>query len=102
MTVVFYSSGGLFDNDEEENVENAFKYAVYRVSHERGLLTNTQMKYDIQRLPVYNSFDSSKKSKNFDYINIFKLGKKLVGAKCADHNITLTLASPLPTGLEPR
>ena len=44
-------------------VENSFKYAVYRVSHERGLLTNTHMKYDIQRLPIYNTFDSSKKGK---------------------------------------
>lgn len=57
----FSSSGGLFDNNEEENIENAFKYAVYRVSHERGLLIDTKLMYDIQRLPVHNSFDASKK-----------------------------------------
>ena len=74
---ILFFSGGLFGDDEEEMVENSFKYAVYRVSHERGLLTNTHMKYDIQRLPIYNTFDSSKKG-NFvvvhlclDYFNLF-------------------------------
>ena len=56
-------SGGLFDNEEADTVENAFKYAVYRVSHDRDLLTNTKLKYDIQRLPARNAFDASKKSK---------------------------------------
>ncbi|WAR07420.1 GRIK2-like protein, partial [Mya arenaria] len=52
---------GLFGDDEPENVVNAFKYAVYRVSHELDLPRNVELVYDIQRIPIANRFEASKK-----------------------------------------
>ncbi|ESO92173.1 hypothetical protein LOTGIDRAFT_121144, partial [Lottia gigantea] len=54
--------GGLFgEGDEDLRVANAFRYAVYRVNHERDLLPQTRLVYDIQNLPVNDGFRASKK-----------------------------------------
>ncbi|XP_076467225.1 glutamate receptor ionotropic, kainate 2-like [Babylonia areolata] len=54
--------GGLFgEGDEHPSVENAFRYAVYRVNHDRKLLQDTRLAYDIQRLPVDDGFRASKR-----------------------------------------
>lgn len=62
MSIVYFS-GGLFGDDEPENVVNAFKYALYHVNHQRTLLKNMNLMYDIQTLPVTNRFEASKKGK---------------------------------------
>lgn len=61
MPFMFTISGGLFGEEEDPSVENAFKYAVYRINHERHILGKTKLTYDIQRLPVRDSFRASKK-----------------------------------------
>ncbi|CAL1527178.1 unnamed protein product, partial [Lymnaea stagnalis] len=56
------SPGGLFgEGDEHTSIENAFRYAVYRINHDRQLLVNTKLTYDIQSLSIADSFGSSKK-----------------------------------------
>ncbi|KAH3735868.1 hypothetical protein DPMN_042426 [Dreissena polymorpha] len=52
---------GLFGDDEPPTIVNAFKYAIYRVSHERNLLRDVTLAYDVQRLSVFNQFEASKK-----------------------------------------
>jgi hypothetical protein len=55
-------SGGLFgENDEHPNVENAFRYAVYRINHDRQILPDTRLLYDIQHVPTEDGFRASKK-----------------------------------------
>ncbi|XP_012936808.1 glutamate receptor ionotropic, kainate 2 [Aplysia californica] len=54
--------GGLFgDGDEDPSIENAFRYAVYRINHNRKLLADTKLTYDIQSLPINDGFAASKK-----------------------------------------
>ena len=56
--------GGLFgEGDEHRSVENAFRYAVYRINHDRQLLPDTKLGYDIQHLPTNDGFKASKKGK---------------------------------------
>ncbi|KAH3735863.1 hypothetical protein DPMN_042421 [Dreissena polymorpha] len=55
------NSRGLFGDDEPPTIVNAFKYAIYRVSHERNFLRDVTLAYDVQRLPVFNQFEASKK-----------------------------------------
>ncbi|XP_048767442.1 glutamate receptor ionotropic, kainate 2-like isoform X2 [Ostrea edulis] len=50
--------GGLFGN-EESTTENAFKYAVYRIKHEKNLLGGSTLNYDARRLLVEDAFTSS-------------------------------------------
>ncbi|XP_062609796.1 glutamate receptor ionotropic, kainate 2-like isoform X2 [Saccostrea cucullata] len=50
--------GGLFSN-EESTTENAFKYAVYRIKHEKNLLGGSTLSYDTRRLSVEDAFTSS-------------------------------------------
>ncbi|XP_061176808.1 glutamate receptor ionotropic, kainate 2-like isoform X2 [Saccostrea echinata] len=50
--------GGLFSN-EESTTENAFKYAVYRIKHEKNLLGGSTLSYDARRLSVEDAFTSS-------------------------------------------
>ncbi|CAG5135910.1 unnamed protein product, partial [Candidula unifasciata] len=53
---------GLFgDGDEFSSIENAFRYAVYRINHDRELLANSRLTYDIQSLPVSDGFAASRK-----------------------------------------
>ncbi|KAK0056614.1 glutamate receptor InvGluR-K1 polypeptide, partial [Biomphalaria pfeifferi] len=53
---------GLFGaGDEHSSIENALKYAVYRINHDRQLLANTKLIYDIQTLSPGDAFGSSKK-----------------------------------------
>ena len=57
-------AGGLFgEGDEHRSVENAFRYAVYRINHDRQLLPNTRLGYDIQHVPINDGFRASKKGK---------------------------------------
>ncbi|XP_059153989.1 glutamate receptor ionotropic, kainate 2-like [Physella acuta] len=54
--------GGLFgEGDEHASIENAFRFAVYRINHDRQLLANTKLTYDIQSLSVTDGFGSAKK-----------------------------------------
>lgn len=54
--------GGLFgENDEDPSVENTFKYALYRLNHDRTILEKTKVIYDIQRVPPHDGFLASKK-----------------------------------------
>ncbi|XP_064613530.1 glutamate receptor ionotropic, kainate 2-like isoform X2 [Liolophura sinensis] len=54
--------GGLFsDNEWDESVQNAFKYAVYRLNHDRTILPKTKVEADIQRVSSNDSFRASKK-----------------------------------------
>ncbi|CAG5126998.1 unnamed protein product, partial [Candidula unifasciata] len=53
---------GLFgEEDEHVSVENAFRYAIYRINHDRELLASTKLVYDIQTLPVQDTFAASRK-----------------------------------------
>ena len=57
-------AGGLFgEGDEHRSVENAFRYAVYRINHDRQLLPDTRLGYDIQHVPVHDGFRASKKGR---------------------------------------
>ncbi|KAK7479655.1 hypothetical protein BaRGS_00029121 [Batillaria attramentaria] len=59
LTIV---TGGLFgEDDEHQSVENAFRYAVYRINHDRQLLADTTLTYDIQHVPIDDGFRASKK-----------------------------------------
>lgn len=50
--------GGLFGH-EESTTENAFKYAVYRINHEKNLLGGATLNYDTRRLSAEDAFTSS-------------------------------------------
>lgn len=55
-------AGGLFGH-EESTTENAFKYAVYRINHEKNLLGGATLNYDTRRLSAEDAFTSSMDSK---------------------------------------
>ncbi|CAH1800080.1 unnamed protein product [Owenia fusiformis] len=54
--------GGLFGYGEDPSIESAFRYAIYKINHDRNLLPDTKIAYDIQHLPTFNSFKAAKKA----------------------------------------
>lgn len=62
----------MFGEDEDISIENAFKYAVYRVKHERGLLDKTKLVSETERLPIVNGFRASKIGMYYHVVFSFK------------------------------
>ncbi|GFO27211.1 glutamate receptor ionotropic, kainate [Plakobranchus ocellatus] len=63
IALVFFFSplGGLFgQGDEHPSIESAFKYAIYRMNHDRRLLGDTVLEGDIRSLPLADAFAASK------------------------------------------
>lgn len=45
--------------------ELAFRFAVNTINRNRTLLPNTTLTYDTQKINLYDSFEASKKGKNY-------------------------------------
>lgn len=57
-------AGVLFgEGEEHESIENAFRYAVYRINHDKDLLKDVRLAYDFQHVPSNDSFLASRKGK---------------------------------------
>lgn len=55
-------AGVLFgEGEEHESIENAFRYAVYRINHDKDLLKDVRLAYDFQHVPSNDSFLASRK-----------------------------------------
>lgn len=62
LTLFLLFVGGLFsDNEWDESVQNAFKYAVYRLNHDRTILPKTKVEAYIEKVSSNDSFRASKK-----------------------------------------
>lgn len=60
----FSFAGAIFtDEHKDSSTELAFKYAVYRINKDKNILPKTTLIYDIQHVPIDDSFRASKKGK---------------------------------------
>ena len=69
---------------------NAFKYALYHVNHQRSLLRNINLIYDIQNLPTTHRFEASKKGKHIlRSISIYNVIRICSPLMLEDKNISM-------------
>jgi hypothetical protein len=50
----------LFGEDEDQRVQNAFKYAVYWINHNRQISKNTKLEFEPRILQTKDLFKSTK------------------------------------------
>lgn len=56
--------GAIFtENQKGSAAEVAFRYAVYKINRDKTLLPHTSLVYDIQYVPMEDSFHASKKGR---------------------------------------
>ena len=60
-----FFTGGLFANEPgDKEVENAFKFAVYRINKDKTLLNATRLDYVVEHISAADSYLASKAGKS--------------------------------------
>jgi len=72
MMINIWSTGALFTKDEQETqLDAAFKYAVYQINRDEHILPDTNLMYEIDYISRYDSFHASKIGKQINILNSF-------------------------------